>query len=215
MATTIWLNIWSIQRFYKILSLILNVIWRKIYSKSLIYYMWRQQYDLTLEASKDFTRSCANLECHLKKNIFKVSNIGKKLQYLYSELWPVMMAKYCSGILLCMCPANERQRYNVTLSRIGWAHTQKDPWLFSGMTSTRIAPTKFASRIYKRLALEGWRCNGIRRHVIDLDLDYFPSRSICFHWFYLYFHQITLYTSSWPQIHSWKTNIIFGTLKIL
>ena len=27
----------------------------------------------------------------------------------------------------CMRPANERRRYNVTSSRIGWAHTQNDP----------------------------------------------------------------------------------------
>ena len=31
------------------------------------------------------------------------------------------------GILLCMRPANERWRYTVTPSFIGWAHTQKDP----------------------------------------------------------------------------------------
>ena len=33
-----------------------------------------------------------------------------------------------SGIILCMCPANERQRYIVTSSLIGWAHTQNDHW---------------------------------------------------------------------------------------
>ena len=27
------------------------------------------------------------------------------------------------GIIFCMCSANERQRYNVTSSLIGWAHT--------------------------------------------------------------------------------------------
>ena len=27
---------------------------------------------------------------------------------------------------LSMCPANERWRYDVTSSLIGWAHTQKD-----------------------------------------------------------------------------------------
>ena len=27
----------------------------------------------------------------------------------------------------CVCPANERRRYNVTSSLIGWAHTQNDP----------------------------------------------------------------------------------------
>ena len=37
----------------------------------------------------------------------------------------VMMAE----IFLCMCPANERRRYNVTSSLIGWVHTQNDPWI--------------------------------------------------------------------------------------
>ena len=29
---------------------------------------------------------------------------------------------------LCMCPANERRRYIVTSSLIGWAHAQNDSW---------------------------------------------------------------------------------------
>ena len=36
---------------------------------------------------------------------------------------------YCvleAGIILCMCPANERWRYTVTPSLIGWAHTLND-----------------------------------------------------------------------------------------
>ena len=32
-----------------------------------------------------------------------------------------------SGIILCMHPANERRRYDVTSSLIGWVHTQNDP----------------------------------------------------------------------------------------
>ena len=32
-----------------------------------------------------------------------------------------------AGIILCMCPANERQCYTVTLSLIGWAHTHNVP----------------------------------------------------------------------------------------
>ena len=31
------------------------------------------------------------------------------------------------GIILCMRPANESRRYNVTSSLIGWMHTQNDP----------------------------------------------------------------------------------------
>ena len=33
-----------------------------------------------------------------------------------------------SGIILYMRPANERRRYIVTASLIGWVHTQNDPW---------------------------------------------------------------------------------------
>ena len=35
----------------------------------------------------------------------------------------------CTGIILCKCPTNERWRYNVTSSLIGWAHTQNNPWV--------------------------------------------------------------------------------------
>ena len=34
---------------------------------------------------------------------------------------------YIPGIILCMCPANERWHYYVTSSLIGLAHTQNDP----------------------------------------------------------------------------------------
>ena len=34
-----------------------------------------------------------------------------------------------SGIIMCMRPVKERRHYTVTSSLIGWAHTQKDPWL--------------------------------------------------------------------------------------
>ena len=32
------------------------------------------------------------------------------------------------GIILCICPTNERQCYNGTPSLIGWVNTQNDPW---------------------------------------------------------------------------------------
>ena len=32
-----------------------------------------------------------------------------------------------AGIILFMCPTNERRRYSVTSSLIGWAHKQNDP----------------------------------------------------------------------------------------
>ena len=41
----------------------------------------------------------------------------------------VFMVLWYSGIILGMDSANERRRYIVTPPLIGWAHTQKDPWI--------------------------------------------------------------------------------------
>ena len=35
-----------------------------------------------------------------------------------------------TGIILCMCPANERRHYNVTSSLIGCVHSQNDSWAY-------------------------------------------------------------------------------------
>ena len=35
-------------------------------------------------------------------------------------------------IILCMCPASEKQHYNVISSLIGWAHTHTDPCIING-----------------------------------------------------------------------------------
>ena len=54
---------------------------------------------------------------------------------LYQARWETVYSCDPSGIILCMGPANERRRYNVTSSPIGWAHTQNDPWPSIGITS--------------------------------------------------------------------------------
>ena len=43
-----------------------------------------------------------------------------------------------AGIILCMRPANERRRYTVTSSPIGWAHAQNDPWFGFNFTYTYL-----------------------------------------------------------------------------
>ena len=51
------------------------------------------------------------------------------------------------GIILCIRPAKERPRYNVTSSLIGWARSQNDPWLhvsFISMVSYQKGPTRHA-----------------------------------------------------------------------
>ena len=41
--------------------------------------------------------------------------------------WPSHLKATFPGVILCMCPANERWRYNVTSSLIGCARTKNDP----------------------------------------------------------------------------------------
>ena len=48
-----------------------------------------------------------------------------------------------SGIILCVCPVKERQRYNVTSSLIGWVHKQNDP---CNMLSVTMETTTRMSR---------------------------------------------------------------------
>ena len=50
-----------------------------------------------------------------------VVDVWQKNDYVKTEPY--------SGIILVMGSANERQRYNVVSSLIGWAHTQKVPLL--------------------------------------------------------------------------------------
>ena len=45
---------------------------------------------------------------------------------------------YSTGIILCMRPANERRRYIVTSSLIGWAPTYNDPWYWHKYHATVI-----------------------------------------------------------------------------
>ena len=61
-----------------------------------------------------------------------LSSMMKDLNYLHLlcvEIWLCICVIWPThaGIILCMCQANERWRYNVTPSLNGWAHTQNDP----------------------------------------------------------------------------------------
>ena len=80
--------------------------------------------------------------------LFPYGRINNKLALIQIMAWcqkdgkplsePMMAGLLCSGIILGVGSANERWRYNVMLSPIGWAHTQNGP--------------------YKRTHLS-WKCN--------------------------------------------------------
>ena len=58
-------------------------------------------------------------------NYTEYSEINSKYLCLYN----ITACNRYTGIILCMRPASERRRYNVTSSLIGWAHSQNDPWI--------------------------------------------------------------------------------------
>ena len=73
------------------------------------------------------------LACDLPKPL---SNSFFKWEKMFCDAWCsvsvctllCVVSLSQTRINLCMHPANERQLYTVTLSLIGWAHTQNDPW---------------------------------------------------------------------------------------
>ena len=64
-------------------------------------------------------------------------------QYRLEEFWYIIVGKVTppSGIILCMCPTNERWRYSVMPSLIGWVHTQNDPCTLLPLLGWMIAYT--------------------------------------------------------------------------
>ena len=55
--------------------------------------------------------------------------------HIQPSKWLVPVHAYTkpsAWIILCMRPANERRRYNVTSSPFGWVHTQNDPCFSAG-----------------------------------------------------------------------------------
>ena len=65
------------------------------------------------------------MENSIKYVIDTLLNTG--IEYMYN----LLLICYTAGIILCMCSGNERQRYIVTSSLIGWAYTQNGPWYCS------------------------------------------------------------------------------------
>ena len=58
----------------------------------------------------------------------------------YDNMITYKFGTYGAAIILAMVWANERRRYIVTSSLIGWAHTQNDPWWWgSHMKSGKIS----------------------------------------------------------------------------
>ena len=74
----------------------------------------------------------------------------------------------CSGVILGMGSANERRRYIVTSSLIGWADTQNDPWCWicwvtwisMRLVYWRGSPWLFYWRVPFLLTLLNWRVSG-------------------------------------------------------
>ena len=62
----------------------------------------------------------------------------------HRDIWPAH-----SGIILCMPPANERWRYSVTPSLIGWVHTQNDPFTPSPDVQAGSSPAREVMEILK------------------------------------------------------------------
>ena len=98
--------------------------------------------------------------------------MGKVWWYQYTWLWKGIVFEHQSsditmnllqfichmlnytwkGTILCMYPANERWRYIVTPSHIGWVHTQNDPCMKNAFTFYTVPSLKWQENHY----LQSW-----------------------------------------------------------
>ena len=69
---------------------------------------------------------------------------------------PLFSKQLDTGTIMYMHTANERRRYIVTSSPIGWVHTQNDPWRRLASTSLEIPKTDI------------WNCLIVQQFYIHL-----------------------------------------------
>ena len=65
------------------------------------------------------------------KGLATLGYVTQGTSYLKCQSWQnpwQVHGDLCAIIILSMGSANERHCYNITLSLIGWAHTENDPW---------------------------------------------------------------------------------------
>ena len=134
---------------YIVIGLMTPMIWRGIIYDSSVISTWQPlvygcQYPGHIRNGKQ--------KLLLKRDDIRESKMGNMAWNSKSILgwWSVKCLfynRYC-GIILCMRPANERRRYVVTSSLIGWAHTQKYPciMLIFVLSIVTILPKRRQSR---------------------------------------------------------------------
>ena len=109
-------------------------------------------------AIKKFSLKGLNANVHLWTGIllFKMwvwSSRSAPSHYLHQSWFNIMIEALwlnfseilVTGVILYMCPAYERWRYNVTSSFIGWMDTQNDPWIILEKCSIKKIQLKMCS----------------------------------------------------------------------
>ena len=66
---------------------------------------------------------------HWKYNLLPLPNRYQWSHNLLANLDKINI----TGIILCMRSSNERRRYNVTSSLIGWAHLENEPCIYASL----------------------------------------------------------------------------------
>ena len=77
----------------------------------------------------DLVKDCGNSIANAMDN-----SIANAMELLQTWAKPLISINYCivTGLILGLRPANERRRYKVTPSLIGWAQTKNQPCYYKG-----------------------------------------------------------------------------------
>ena len=101
----------------------------------------------------------------IAKTTWQIDRCGCSLCNVDNRLGPVSTCSI-SGIILCMRPANERRRYIVTSSLIGWAHTQNDPCDIKNPYTGKTVFLYWDCSLEIKACLDSW-CNLCRHRMLS------------------------------------------------
>ena len=106
-----------------------HVVWRRTMH---MLSEWRSPSSLTLSDSLLGTGTHPRMQCSKQICILALDVQGQLEQCHLQSLKSTKISQSHTfidnvGLILCLCPANERRHYKVTPSLIGWAQTKNEP----------------------------------------------------------------------------------------
>ena len=138
---TLYLSSISLLHCTDILLFMLSVI--------CFYYVLCQIYTFEVEVEKNCTCKSSNWIISIDRWTLWTDRQSDSSITPFSKCDIVITLPFSTGLILGLCPANERRRYKVTLSLIGWVQIENQPYSSNAWKALKIIQKidRFASNV--------------------------------------------------------------------